>query len=96
MYLSDYAFFTFTTAIIVFLMLIGIQEHIDSYTNWGKKIHTRLQKKLTTDEPIVETTSDRYEPPSKLRAEEIKQHVIKLHSKKQNDTKIMIAIPTHN
>ena len=96
MYLSDYAFFTFTTAIIVFLMLIGIQEHIDSYTNWGKKIHTRLQKKLTTEEPIVETTSVRYEPPSKLRAEEIKQHVIKLHSKKQNDTKIMIAIPTHD
>ena len=96
MYLSDYAFFTFTTAIIVFLMLIGIQEHIDSYTNWGKNIHTRLQKKLTTNEPIIETTSVRYKPPSNLQAEEIKQQIIKLHSKKQNDTKIMIAIPTHN
>jgi len=94
MYLSDFIFFTFTLFIFVILGLLSSWEHIGHYTNWDKHTHTKLKDKL--DKPQVVETSVRYEPPTKLEAEEIKKNVIKLHSKKPNGTKIMITIATHN
>lgn len=88
MFLSDFVFFTFTIFLFVVLGLMASWEHIDHYTDWNKKVHTRLKGTLD-DAPVVETTSVRYEPPTKLEAEEVKNKVIKLHSEKPNGTQII-------
>ena len=92
MYLSDFAFFTFTITLLVFLSLLASWEHIDHYTNWDKKVHTKLQKSL--DDFSVPDVN--YIPPSTVSPAEIKDMVIQLHSRAPGGSRIMITIPTHN
>ncbi len=96
MFLSDFVFFTVTIFLFVILGLFASWEHIDGYVDWNKKVHNNLKKTLDDD---VETKliDVRYKPPVlTVNPEEIKQHVIKLHSEKPKGSRIMIAIPTHN
>ena len=85
MYLSDYVFFTFTIFLIVILGLFASWEHIDHYTDWNNKIHSRLKGSLDD----VSVPDVNYIPPSTVSPAEIKDKVIQLHSEKLNGTKII-------